>query len=204
MSEDQPNTMGHTTTTCSIDNCARRVVAWGWCDTHYRRWKRNGAPEAYATPKTVEQRFWEKVSKSDACWLWTAGKDAAGYGSFHIDGRMVSAHRVSYELEFGPIPNNLWIDHRCHTPACVNPGHLRLATPKQNAENRKGPDSDNACGLRGVSKIGKYSRWRARVKHNQKNLVLGLYRTPEEAAEVARLKRLELFTHNDVDRSEAS
>lgn len=97
------------------------------------------------------------------------------------------------------------VDHRCRHKGCVNPKHLRLATGKQNNENQSGPYRGNKSGFRGVSianPLPKDGRpWRAVVRHNGKAHNLGRYATPEEAGEVARRKRLELFTHNDADYS---
>jgi hypothetical protein len=78
------------------------------------------------------ERFWSKVQKSDTCWLWTAGQNGQHYGMLRRDGRMVSAHRVAYELTVGPIPKGLQLDHLCRTPPCVRPDHLEAVTPKEN------------------------------------------------------------------------
>lgn len=89
-------------------------------------------------------RFWEKVNKTDACWLWTAGKRSKGYGAFvwrdgdrTIQGR---AHRFSWELHYGAIPVGLWVLHSCDTPACVRPSHLFLGDAQANVDDmvRKG------------------------------------------------------------------
>jgi hypothetical protein len=95
----------------------------------------------------VEQRFWEKVNKTDTCWLWTAYLSPRGYGHFvsGVTGSSRLAHRISYELLVGKIPDGLVLDHLCRVPACVNPSHLE---PVTNAENiRRG-----VAGLRNKSK----------------------------------------------------
>ncbi len=86
---------------------------------------------------TLNERFWAKVSRrGTSCWIWTASTVKGGYGKFWDGARLVLAHRFSYELAIGPIPEDMTVDHRCFTPACVNPTHLRLLTNRQNAQNQ--------------------------------------------------------------------
>ncbi len=80
--------------------------------------------------------FWERVDKTDSCWLWKGQRNPAGYGIYDRarDGVRISwlVHRVVYTLEHGPIPDHLSVCHRCEDPACVNPAHLKLGTTSDN------------------------------------------------------------------------
>jgi hypothetical protein len=87
------------------------------------------------TPDVVA-RFWAKVNKTEeGCWLWTAGHDGSGYGSLKISGKQIKAHRISYTLANGAIPDGLWVLHKCDTPRCVRPDHLFIGTSKDNVQD---------------------------------------------------------------------
>lgn len=97
-------------------------------------------------------RFWSKVARSDECWLWAAGVNSGGYGAFRIDGVHYRAHRVAWQLAFGPIPDGLFVCHRCDVRRCVRPGHLFLGT---NADNMR----DCAEKGRAHRPLGELSAW---------------------------------------------
>lgn len=86
----------------------------------------------------LEDRFWLKVFKTEedgGCWLWMAACIAFGHGRIRIGGRgsrTELAHRVSWRIHFGEIPEGMCVLHRCNVPRCVNPEHLYLGTHDDN------------------------------------------------------------------------
>ena len=81
---------------------------------------------------STEERFWNKVNKTDSCWLWTAAKFQCGYGAFRSGEKVRQAHRVAYEELVGPVPTGLCLDHLCRVRACVNPEHLEAVSLREN------------------------------------------------------------------------
>lgn len=90
-----------------------------------------------------EERFFnsiEKEQKINGCWLWTKAIGKNGYGVLNIKGILFYAHRYSWELNYGKIPKNMFICHKCDVRNCVNPKHLFLGTNHDNVKDmiRKG------------------------------------------------------------------
>lgn len=122
--------------TCEVEQCDRPVHGRGYCNMHLRRLRRhNDLTRDHTTPRaSLEERFWAKVTKTDNCWLWT-GALSSGYGRIGIGPSSAGldyAHRISYRLHHGPIPEGLFIDHLCRVRRCVNPAHLEAVTQAEN------------------------------------------------------------------------
>jgi hypothetical protein len=87
------------------------------------------------------ERFMSKVNKTETCWLWTAGCFQSGYGAFQVGSRSVgkvsTAHRYSYELHKGKIPDGKLVRHTCDNRKCVNPDHLILGTNTDNMRDKR-------------------------------------------------------------------
>lgn len=87
--------------------------------------------------KTELENFERHIDKSGDCWLWTASTVGNGYGQFHnrlIRGKY--AHRYSFRITNGHLPEDLLVLHKCDTPRCVRPDHLFLGTYKDNSDDK--------------------------------------------------------------------
>ncbi len=100
-----------------------------------------------------EERFWKKVNKTNDCWLWTASNNYQ-YGTLNIKNKICKAHRLSWELHYGKIPDELHVLHHCDIPLCVNPDHLFLGSHQDNMKDmiekgretfKKGFDIKKVC-----------------------------------------------------------
>lgn len=111
---------------------------------------------------SLEERFWPKVDKCgpDECWPWLATCSGKGYGwiggGLERDHHGLYAHRVAWELAYGPIPDGFFVCHHCDNPPCVNPAHLFLGTHKSNAADMLAKDR------------GPKPDWKGETAHNVK------------------------------------
>lgn len=90
------------------------------------------------THKTASERFWSYVDKksNDECWNWIGSYDRKYYGQIKICKKFIKAHRFSWVLHFGEIPDGICVLHHCDNPKCVNPSHLFLGTQEDNIKDR--------------------------------------------------------------------
>lgn len=146
------------------------------------------------------ESFWQKVKKEEECWVWTGSLGGSGYGQQRIEGKLVYAHRFSYEIHVGPIPEGMQVDHVCWTPTCVRPDHLRLATRTENQQNRKGASAVSRSGIRGVFWDESQKVWRAEAWLNGSAHRLGRFSSPAEAEEAVVAWRRENMPYSEMDK----
>lgn len=139
--------------------CSKRCVGrikndltCGHCGATFSRrpsvQKRYGVPVSFCS-KTCSSRgrkkahlddvFWRRVAIVDdatSCWEFNRPPSLIRYGRITVDGRSMGAHRAAWEVSFGPIPDGLFVLHRCDNPPCVRPEHLFLGTAEDNARDR--------------------------------------------------------------------
>ena len=149
------------------------------------------------------ERFWAKVGKGPDCWLWLGAPSGAGYGMIKHGGRPQYAHRVSYEVNVGPIPDGMQVDHKCRNRMCVNPKHLRVVTDGENKQNLVA-HADSRSGIRGVSFHTKRGKWLALVRKDGKINYLGWHLTAESAERAVVAWRREHMPFSEMDKKKES
>lgn len=137
--------------TCALADCDSPFYAKALCEKHYQRWRKHGDPTVVkkpsyadwsnANPEIRRDRLMSKVvhDPETGCWLWQGTKTLAGYGQMRVAGVRMYTHRISYELNVGPIPAGLELDHLCSVRECCNPDHLDPVTHAVNVARGERP-----------------------------------------------------------------
>jgi len=117
------------------------------------------------------------IDPESGCWIWFWSAMSTGYGDFRLNKRHHLAHRASYEVYKGPIPEGMHVLHRCDVKSCVNPDHLFLGTNLDNIQDsvrkgrRKGVTRNRPSGLKyksiehACARCGKSFRGNRKAKH---------------------------------------
>lgn len=124
----------------SSEKTRERAKAWALSNRERRReiqrdhyWRNHerkfGLPALDRFEKSIE-----RIPES-GCWLWTCALNRNGYGKVKVDGRHLTAHRWSWAIHNGTVPEGMWVLHRCDVPACVNPTHLFLGDVQKNVDD---------------------------------------------------------------------
>jgi hypothetical protein len=120
---------------CRFPKCGRKVLARGWCASHYRHiYINNEAPKPIRVILPLMPRLWSRVTKTKTCWNWTGAVNNKGYGVIGVGkrGKIAYVHRLVWAAEKGPIPAALEICHRCDNPRCVRIAHMFLGSHATN------------------------------------------------------------------------
>lgn len=129
--------------------CVRRISRERREET--RRLNKMERERLYGKPEPAQfATFWKRVNKRGKCWLWTGPLNAKGYGQFKATVAGLdywSAHRISWAIHKGEIPEDMHVLHNCDNPWCVNPDHLRLGTNQENVDDKK-RNGRQLCGER--------------------------------------------------------
>ena len=136
----------------------------------------------------IEERFHDKYipEPNSGCWLWMGAISNTGYGNLGKGGRgggAIWAHRLSYEIHKGPIPEGKFVCHKCDVSSCVNPDHLFLGDNSENMRDcYKKKRHTRKNKPKGVIWIERRKKWRAYIV-DKKFTHLGYFDTEEEAYE---------------------
>lgn len=129
---------------CKFEGCERPFRTKEYCTMHYMRYLKHGDASIVKLPRgpiakyaTMKERFmnsFECVTET-GCWIWTEYNNR-GYGKIAWNGKIYSAHRLSYEYFVGIIAEDKCMLHKCDVPSCVNPNHLFLGTHQDNMQDK--------------------------------------------------------------------
>ena len=131
---------------CNVQGCNNMgALVKGMCRKHYKRLWRNGtlSPTKQAQDSISERldRWTDKYGTvayegMSACWNWIGTKVRDGYGRISVNGKPKMAHRVSFELVNGMIPEGFFVCHKCDNPSCVNPEHMFIGSRLDNMRDK--------------------------------------------------------------------
>lgn len=122
---------------CEVEGCESPVIARAMCSKHYKRWSVNGHTNLTMGKgcKDPLERLQFRSKRIGSCLEWQGQISNSGYGQTKLNGKYCSAHRLSWILHKGEIPEGMFVCHKCDNKRCVDPEHLYLADQSQNTQD---------------------------------------------------------------------
>lgn len=145
--------------------------------------------------KTVQERFDEKyvIEQETGCWLWIGSRYRKGYGQLRIGKSMRAAHRVSWQLRHGEIPEGMFACHKCDVRNCVNPDHLFLGDHASNVADMMAKGRQAKGEASGPSKLNPDKVRAIRASAETQCAIAAKYGVCQ--ALVSKIKRRDLWKH---------
>jgi hypothetical protein len=131
--------------TCTVDTCERDRDGRGLCAMHYQRARKRGQLPPLPVMDLAKRITAHLIRTPNGCLEWTGSRLPRGYGHLKAAGKDRYAHRLTWELAHGPIPDGMYVCHTCDNPPCCEITHLWLGTPTDNAADR---DAKGRNGMR--------------------------------------------------------
>lgn len=168
-------------------------------------WGMKGAAIRWKDLPSFEIRFWKRVKKAnpDECWPWVGRIGSAGYGSLYTKApnskhrNYKLSHRIAWELTYGPIPDGLFVCHKCDNRRCCNPNHLFVGTAKDNMQDAFDKGRLPMFVVNGQKQIGETHRC-AKLKSHQIIQIREQYRNGIDASDLSKAYGVHRNTINDV------
>lgn len=120
---------------CVVPTCGREDVARGYCGRHIQRFYQDQGMDEL--PSLLE-RLEKYIVAPSGCWEWQGSFGGSGsykYGQIHVLDRVVTVHRLMYEIFVGRVTSRAVVCHRCDNPLCIRPDHLFLGTQQDNLDD---------------------------------------------------------------------